>query len=187
MKNKAYALWLKSTATGSGNAGYFCFEDFFITAIPLDDWPIYTEASESPVDEEDLAPCFYEIEELNVSTGFKAWYEESGYGYIFLEPSFFDLTPYIVDDGLIYSHVYKTMTDKVELALLITKAAMTFRDGKDVITYWMPSVDTLEVNINNKHFYLSLEESHANDFIHALRAVLLATEPGLVTNKEEAL
>ena len=194
MNNKTYALWLKEESFAKDDT--ICFEDFFITAISLDGWPIYTNKDFEPLDEEELAPLCLEIDELTVTPGFKAWYEQSGYGYIFLEPSFFDLAPYVVDDGLIYSHVYKFMDSERDLALLITKAAMVFKDESDAFVDWSPHVNSLTVRIFDggwlhaedgccQRYEVFMHSAGPHHLKEILRHVLLACAPGLVTDKDE--
>lgn len=99
----------------------------------MSDWPIHIDDDWEPMDEEELAPCAFDIDELNVTPGFKAWYENSGYGYIWLEPSFYDLDKYIVDDGLVFSNSLRQVVSLDQAFRFLNIAAyMSSVDGLPV-------------------------------------------------------
>jgi hypothetical protein len=97
MSNKS--LWIDDSSDKIG------FENCFIADIPLSDFPLKNE-DDSFEDEEDLSPCWHSLEDFkNVDEDFKRWYEKSGFGYIYLAPSYFDLTPYKFDIERRINHV----------------------------------------------------------------------------------
>lgn len=82
------SLWIKD------NTDFLCFENCFIADIPEVKFPI-KDGEDVFEDEMDISPVWLRLKDFEtMSDDFKEWYEASGFGYIYLEPGFFDLTPY---------------------------------------------------------------------------------------------
>ncbi|HEY9017726.1 hypothetical protein [Thiomicrospira sp.] len=190
-----YGLWLRSEAD-IGNV--LSARDFFIANIPDDMWPLQSEEMYEPAkDEEDLSPVWYTDEMLRMSPDVKNWYSKSGFGHIFLEPSYFDLKPFIVDPGLVYA-IDMWQTDELDelLALLFRLAFKAQAGGTDVFIQYSPHVNSVDIQLFSGKWekgkpprwssMIYLNEYHNEAERHIREAILKIAEdwqPGLMSSK----